>query len=215
MSPDGTRIVFEEAERTKPRAKLTRLVVYDLVKKERRTLGDGPRDEHPTWSPKGDWIAFTHNCYERFEGNRRITEPPPAVAGRNPAYYVDRRIWLVKPDGSEQKPVVDENGKPIFGWWPSWSPDGMRVGITRDLLYVADLQSHKVEYIDPSAILGERVPWTFMGHHWGKRGWLLNRGGIIIIDDTTKKARLLVGTGIYNGSERWGVTPVELKGKSP
>jgi hypothetical protein len=63
--------------------------------------------------------------------------------------------------------VVNDKDKPIFGWWPSWSPEVNKIGITTDLLFIADLQSRKVEYIDPLPILGEYSPYTFLGHHWG------------------------------------------------
>ena len=192
-SSDGTKLVYSEE------GGVRRLAIYDLVKKERRQLTNGPRDEQPVWSPKGDWIAYMHclQCDDK---------------------YAKTRIWLVKPDGSEQKPVVDEKGKPIRGWWPSWSPDALKVGITSDLLYIADLESHKTEYIDPKPILGERMPWTFMGHHWGKRGWLLNRSGIVVIDDVSKKAHKLAATGIYGGTasgggDRWGAAPFDMEGK--
>jgi hypothetical protein len=197
-SPDGSQIVYGKDSR--------QLGIFDFKTKKRTQLTDGPHDEHPTWSPKGDCITFTHNLYDN--GDKK---------------YSDRRIWLIRPDGSEQKPVVDEKGQAIFGWWPSWSPDGSNVGITRDLLFLADLVSHKVEYIDPFPILGERLPYTFMGHHWGKRGWLLNnRGGIVFIDKNSRKARLLAANGIYGGtvasgrpkgSEQWGIAPVDLKGE--
>ena len=67
-SPDGTKMVYEEDDCTAPTSSVTRLVVYDLQKKERRQLTDGPGDQHPVWSPKGDWIAFKHDSPKGVKG---------------------------------------------------------------------------------------------------------------------------------------------------
>ena len=188
-SPDGTKIVFEEDDRTAPTSSVRRLVLYNLQKRNRRSLTDGPCDQHPMWSPKGDWIVFSHNLYDKADRE-----------------YSDRRIWLIRPDGSEQKPVVDEKGKPIFGWWPSWNPGADKIGITDDCLRIANLQSHKNEYIDPLPILGERIPWTFMGHQWGKHGWLLTYGAIRFIYPEILSGRFLA----RGGAGRWGDAPQDI-----
>lgn len=194
-SPDGSQIVYCKDGQ--------RLEIFDFKTKTRRQLTDGPRDEQPTWSPKGDWIAYMH-CL---------------LCDRN---HADTRIWLIHSDGSESRPVMDEKNRPIFGWWPSWSPDGTQIGINMGGLALAVLASNQVEYVDPSPILGERTPYTFMGHHWGKRGWLLNNnGGVVVIDDKTRKGRLLAGNGIYgttDGNSKkseaiWGCVPMDLEGK--
>ena len=196
-SPDGTKLVYEEDDCNAPTSSVTRLALYDLQKKVRRQLTDGPRDQHPVWSPKGDWIVFTH--YVQI--NRSTA---------------DRRIWLIRPDGSEQKPVVDENGKPIFGWWPSWNPEGTKVSITdAGALKFATLGQNKVEWSDdPLLVLGECSPYTFLGHHWGKRGWLMN--AIRLLNADTHSARMLARAGVYkctnpNSDEaRWGSAPQDI-----
>jgi hypothetical protein len=72
-------------------------------------------------------------------------------------------------------------------------------------------------YVDPLPILGESLPYTFMAHHWGKRGWLLTNGGAVrMIDANTMRARLLAAGGTYDSTSkdnRWGAEPVDLKGK--
>ena len=49
-SLDGNKMVYEEDDRSGG-SSIKRLVVYDLQKKERQQLTDGPRDQHPVWSP--------------------------------------------------------------------------------------------------------------------------------------------------------------------
>ena len=192
-SPDGTKLVYEEIDRTAPTSSIARLVLYDLQKKERRQLTDGPGDEHPVWSPKGDWIAFKHDSPRRY-------------------------IWLIRPDGSEQKPLVDEKGKTIFGWWPSWNPEGTRVSIAAGVgLEFASLTNSKVEWSDdPLTILGESSVYTFLGHHWGKHGWLMSVGPIRLLYPDTHSARMLARAGVYkitdpNSEEaRWGSAPQDI-----
>lgn len=198
-SPDGTKLVFEE------HVQGMRLGVYDLVKKERRQLTQGPRDQQPVWSPNGEWIAYMH-CLQCD------------------AKYAKTRIWLTRPDSSEQKPVVDEKDKPVPGWWPSWSPDGRRIGVPFDTLTLVDLSSHSTTLIDPLPIMGERLPYTFVGHHWGKRGWLLSAGvNIVFINEGALRARLLAGGGVYtvaherdlsSYTSRWGLSPTDLTNKN-
>ena len=190
-SPDGTKMVYEEDDCTAPTSSVTRLVLYDLQKKERRQLTDGPGDQHPVWSPKGDWIAFKHDSPRRY-------------------------IWLIRPDGSEQKPLVDDEGKMIFGWWPSWNHDGSKVSINTGVLRIASLSQTKVEWIDPLPIFGERSPYSFLGHHWGKHGWLHTGREIRLVSAETHCGRLLAISGVYKTNApkseeaRWGSAPQDI-----
>ena len=188
-NPDGTKIVYCE------QAGPLRLAVYDLVKKERKQLTDGPRDEHPVWSPQGDWIAYTH--YVRLDARR-----------------MPRRIWRIKPDGSEAQAILDAKGKDIFGWWPSWSPDGARISAAAGVLLVIDPKEKTLNRIDTLSIFGERLPNTMTNHHWGKRGWLESYGYIIRVLETSGGKALVIGPGtscpvnsprdLSTHSARWG-----------
>lgn len=64
----------------------------------------------PTWSPTGEWIAFTAISYDN-----------------NTMEITNSRVILIRPDGSEQRVVED-----ISGWMVDWSPDG------QNLLYKQD-----------------------------------------------------------------------------
>jgi hypothetical protein len=199
-SPDGMQIVYEEDDRAGVSGR--RLVLYDLQKKERRQLTDGPNDQHPVWSPKGDWIAFAHNLYDKADKG-----------------YYDRRIWLIRPDGSGQRPVVDEKGKTIFGWWPSWNPEGAKVSIGCRGLALASLSQTKVEWIDPLPIFGDRSPYAFMAHQWGKHGWMYTGSEIRLVSIETRCGRFLTISGLYkmtdpkNDEARWGGAPRDIPPK--
>ena len=193
-SLDGSKLVYCKDSRE--------LWTFDFKTKKRTKLTDGPRDEHPTWSPKGDWIAFTHNRYDNGDKG-----------------YTDRRVWLIRPDGSGQQPVVDEKNQPIFGWWPSWNPDGTRISIAGGLLTLADVATNRIEKLDPLYIIGERSPWLFLGHHWAGRGWLLAAGrNVIVMDSQAQKGRTVGAGGVYSEAtsssrEQWGIAPTDLEGK--
>lgn len=58
-------------------------------------------DGVPAWSPDGEWIAFGRSA--------------PEAGG-------ERQLWLMRPDGSEARPLTDVTGA-IHGP-PRWSPDG-------------------------------------------------------------------------------------------
>jgi hypothetical protein len=194
-SPDGTKLVYHE------QADTNRIVLFDLVHKKRQVLTEGIEDLHPAWSPNGDWIAYTH--YLRYDNT-----------------YADRRIWLIRPDASEQRPLLNDKSQPIRGWWPSWSPSGDRISLDTGLLVLAGLQTNAVQQIDPLYIMGIRSPWLLSGHHWGKKGWLLNtQGRLVVINESGNHARTVACGGIYPhvtgtaGYEPWGIAPFDLQGK--
>jgi len=186
-SPDGSKIVYCKDSQ--------RLEVFDLKTRQRTQLTDGIRDLHPVWSPKGEWIAYTHHL--RYD----------------PKYAI-RHIWLIRPDGKETKPLMNEKGEEVKGWWPSWNPVGTSVSIADSTLWMAETATNKTDYINPMPILGELLPYTFMAHHWGKRGWLLTGSGAIrFIDETSRRGRLLAVGGIYQLSSkdnRWGSPPEDI-----
>ena len=120
----------------------------ETVQRVVRTKRIAIRD--PTWSPRGDQIAFTvarDPIYERgvhlfvanADGTRRqrLTEAPSGVAEYTPAWSPDGRtiayahatgaaapeLWLVRPDGRSPRRLTS-------GWSPAWSPDGRRLVFT-------------------------------------------------------------------------------------
>jgi len=203
-SPDGKKMVYEEDDSTAPTSFVTRLVIYDFQKRERQQLTNGPRDQHPVWSSCGDWIAYTHHL--RYDHT-----------------YAVRRIWLIRPDGSEQKPVVDEKGKMICGWWPAWNPEGTEISCTDagGLRFLSFAPAKAKWSKDPLPILGERSPYTFMAHHWGKHGWLISTGGVRLLYADSNSARMLAETGTYKSTDphgeeaRWGSRPYDIPAHAP
>lgn len=108
--------------------------------------GDGAVDDGvPSWSPDGTWIAFT----------RRIKEGAGAEQSG--------QLWLMRPDGSEAKPLTAEPDT-FFGA-PSWSPDGRYLLFQRIAqgrpnaepgLYLLDLPTGVLK---PLVARGARAAW--------------------------------------------------------
>ena len=111
LSPDGTQIAYFDGMGDHSH----NLWVMNADGTERRLLLDdevaGAGHMHAlTWSPDGEWLAFT----------------------------TDDRIYLVRPDGTGLRPVVE--GDLSFPPAVQWSPDGSRIAHRRGgALLVVDL----------------------------------------------------------------------------
>jgi hypothetical protein len=116
-APDGTKVVMPEllfvAEEM-----AVRLLVIELEDGSLLDIsGDEETDElyvhdtSPAWSPGGGWIAFGR----RFLDDARWTP--------------GRQIWLVRPDGSEAYPLLEEPVADHFAL--TWRPDGAMLAYIR------------------------------------------------------------------------------------
>jgi Tol biopolymer transport system component len=65
----------------------------------------------PDWSPDGDRIAFS--SYYDSPGGKAA------------------RVYTMRPDGSQRKPITRDRGDTVFSFQPSWSPDGTRIVFVR------------------------------------------------------------------------------------
>ena len=104
-------------------------------------LTDHPgRDEHPVWSPDGQWIAFVSDREET------------------------RQIYVMRADGSEVRRVT---ARPYSCSEPSWSPDGLRLAfqcsVERDVgqnIYVAPVWGGAVERLTAAPVSDTSPAWS-------------------------------------------------------
>jgi Tol biopolymer transport system component len=103
-SPDGTQIVFEGMDPTRPARTNTALFVANVDGSRLRqiTPWEFPQSQDCTgsWSPNGNWILF-----DNHQG----------------------KLFVVRPDGSGMHaiPLAGAGSRP-FAFQPSWSPDGTK-----------------------------------------------------------------------------------------
>lgn len=118
-SPDGSRIAFS---RGPEESSAIWLVSMDGA--ETRVTRSEWGDSYPAWSPNGRWIAFVR--YEaRHGGNLEMN---------------DSDLWLIRPDGSDERRVVPGEAKEYEMAWDSpddhfqgelsWSPEGRSIAFS-------------------------------------------------------------------------------------
>lgn len=110
FSADGEHVVFVST-RAGGRANLW---IVDVATHKARALtsGDGG-DFRPSWSPDGEWIAFSSD---------RGDELPPAKGRWERLQPGD--VYLIHPDGSGLRRLSEHGG---FCGSPKWTPDGKSV----------------------------------------------------------------------------------------
>jgi len=108
----------------------------DGTDQERLTDNDWP-DSYPTWSPDGMKLAFSTI--------RETNEEFGATSDQ---------IYVMDSDGSDQKRLSKDG---VWGFWPRWSPDGLKIAFLsirdgeRDLYVVNSDGSHETRLTnDPS-----------------------------------------------------------------
>jgi Tol biopolymer transport system component len=179
-SPDGSRILFVEAE--------TRLMWVTLDGSERGVMFECPRTcGEPSWSPDGSLIAFnlvTHNGMQVWSvtpdgtGLRQLTgqyqeagDPAWSPDGSQLAYWAigaDQFRGLVTMElvAGREIPILDD----VFPDNPQWSPDGMTilysdVSERNETLYVVDVLGGM-----PLRLLPMSLPFRVFEATWSPDG---------------------------------------------
>jgi Tol biopolymer transport system component len=123
LSPDGTRLVYVS---TKGGARTTNIWVMDLkTKKARNLTGDGKTTAaetmnsnfRPSWSPDGQWIAFSSDRGEKWAG---------AEVGAGVGHTQPLSLYVIRPDGTGLRRVTTSSPGLSTGE-PRWSREGKKL----------------------------------------------------------------------------------------
>jgi Tol biopolymer transport system component len=110
LSPDGTRLVFISTRSTKH----AHIWLLDLKTKALKSLTAGSGSNfRPTWSPDGQWIAFSSDRNMSIQRTAGQFELLQAAS-----------VYVMRADGSALRKLSDASK---FAGSPKWSPDGKRV----------------------------------------------------------------------------------------
>ena len=167
-SPDGTRIAYTTAA--------NEIGVVDADGGAPVRLGRGAQ---PAWSPDGTRIAAAGSLYDGgvvvydlAAGQRRVlaqdapffANPAWSPSGDTIAYAAFAEdgydVYLVAAKGGIPRRLTD-------GWAASWSPDGTRLAVVRDLnapapIDLVDLEGRTLARLTETGASG-RVPWSRSG----------------------------------------------------
>jgi Tol biopolymer transport system component len=146
-SPDGKRIVFVSTRDSATTGANPEIYVMnaDGSGQTRLTNRPGP-DDSPDWSPDGQWIAFSSN--------------------RSP--IGTHRIYAMRPDGRDVRPLTNHPVEWHNELRPSWSPDGQTVAFLSERdppvgnteLYFVDADGNRSRRVTRNDFRDDSPTWS-------------------------------------------------------
>ncbi len=118
-APDGRRLAFDAEDRIEDstRPPISAIYVWDLETGVFSRIAVGAS---PSWSPSGNWIAFSRYPWDQDQGKHD--------------WYVrnTNRVSLIRPDGTDSRLLVTyDRDESLNNLQPVWSPDSKTLLINR------------------------------------------------------------------------------------
>lgn len=161
------------------------IYVVDLKDDSLHRITQDPYDEkHLDWSPNGEWIAISS---DRPDTNLNFD-------GRKDFEFGQYDIFIIRPDGSEIRRVVDGEEGDIH---PSWGPDSRQIAFVSDRtgvgnVYISHLDSSGMVYPVTNLLSSaQSLDWSLDGKKIAFSAF--NKGGqdiFVMKNPLTKRKRM-------------------------
>jgi len=137
-SPDGRRLAFARF-RTDLVDSANLWVAEEDGAQRRMITHEAGIQEHPAWSPDGQWIAYS--------------------AGHGYGTY---ELYVVRPDGSQRRQLTRNQAHDFL---PAWSPDGTQIAFSSDVsgdyeIWVVEADGSNLRQVTRSAGLDTSPAWS-------------------------------------------------------
>ena len=229
-SPDGSKIAWASDQPDAGGSEgHTNIWVMDADGTDMVNLTDGPVTSlsanagvEPTWSPAGNWIAYSYqgDVWVMPSAGGPETNLMPGTgaenAGIHPSFSPDGRIafvrngdiWVMDTDGQNAKPLT-ATVHPAAEKYPDWSPDGTRIVYEREgeIWRMNADGSGQVRVSGGADKGGTRPEWSPEGDRivFSSSGYTAPNGPDVFTarPDGTQVLRKLASTGFGDHSPAW------------
>jgi len=184
FSPDGQELVLAHDKSSPNQGDIDVCRVPLSGEPLMPVVGSGEKlshEESPTWSPDGQWLAYTST----FEGNQEL--------------------YVIRKDGKERRRLTTHAGLDAH---PTWSPDGERIALATDRwgdleIATVDIHGGNLQRVTESVGFDDYPAWSSDG---AQLAFTSNRDGnfeIYVCDKTGQNPRNVSQDAEFDSFPTW------------